>query len=133
MATRFFVYGTLKQGEANSHVWPHEPLSVEYGVLAGADLYDLGHFPAIVDGGDAVGGEVWTIADEHAAETLRRLDRLEGYHGDADDLYDRRIVAVETEDGVVACWAYFLKRLGSFRHAAKQVQPDQFGVLSWNG
>ena len=74
--TLVFVYGTLRRGESNEHL------------LAGAaprglaqtepryTLASLGPFPALLRGGaTSVTGEIYAVD----AETLARLDRLEGH------------------------------------------------------
>ncbi|RME77453.1 MAG: gamma-glutamylcyclotransferase [Planctomycetota bacterium] len=44
---------------------------------------------------------------------LRRLDRLEGFHGYGSregSLYDRTIIKVETEEGPLLAWTYTLRK-----------------------
>lgn len=70
-----FVYGTLKRGHGN-----HRLLEAGGARLLGTDsikgwsMHDLGAFPAVAEGWDTVHGEVFEVD----AETLARLDRLEG-------------------------------------------------------
>jgi len=99
-----FVYGSLKQGYLRSNVWPHSPVSICEGVIE-ARLFDLGPYPAIdlsrVSSGDRgwVLGELWTLASEHIAETLDRLDQVEGYvPEDPRNEYVRRIVSVQIDN-----------------------------------
>jgi gamma-glutamylaminecyclotransferase len=73
--TPIFVYGSLLSGLQNHRLLAGAPL-VEAFTEAAFSLFDLGPFPAMVDGGASViRGEVYTVDDE----TLSRLDRLEGH------------------------------------------------------
>lgn len=80
-----FVYGTLKTG---GPLWGHH-LRPRIGVLdslAGWDLYNMGHYPAIVpteDTGHWVHGEVFY---DVPPELIEQLDRAEG----VPDLYTRQ-------------------------------------------
>jgi len=80
----FFIYGTLKKGFPN-----HERLGLDKTAkflgpaeLAGAKMYDLGLFPAIVMTGepkDVVQGELYNIEDEECINRIRRMERAAGY------------------------------------------------------
>lgn len=98
LVRQVFVYGTLKRGQCRGRCWPFPPTSVEPAWIEGA-LFDLGPYPALREGTDRVLGEVWTIAEEHLAETLRELDEIEGYAGREDDLYGRVEVKFHALDG----------------------------------
>jgi gamma-glutamylcyclotransferase (GGCT)/AIG2-like uncharacterized protein YtfP len=136
---RFFVYGTLKDGECNSRVWPHEPVSIESAILDGAVLYHLGAYPAICKGDGKVLGQLWTVDDQHVAATLARLDRLEGYQGKPTDLYDREVVEVKTDDGdvpgsgqTVQAYVYFFNRPLRLSQIGRRIKPIN-GVQRWHG
>lgn len=68
-----FVYGTLRQGERNhnyllgNQCLGHCETSPHYA------LYDLGSYPAVIEGHDSILGEVYLIDDQ----TLSHLDQLE--------------------------------------------------------
>lgn len=95
----FFVYGTLKRGQCREACWPAAPLQVQTGFVRGT-LVDLVDYPALLPGDNWVRGEVWLIASQHVAETLRVLDAIEGFQpGRANNLYDRRSVAVYRSTG----------------------------------
>lgn len=93
---RLFVYGTLKRGEVRSWVLAEDPDShmVGLGYIDNFVLYDMGTFPAVVDGaGGTVIGEVWEVSDE----TWATIERIEGYPS----LYQRYLVAatiIETSE-----------------------------------
>lgn len=90
----FFVYGTLKRGQCREACWPAAPLQVQTGFVRGT-LIDLVDYPALLPGDDWIRGELWQIASQHVAETLRVLDEIEGFQpGRANNLYDRRSVDV---------------------------------------
>lgn len=93
---RVFVYGTLKRGCSN------------HGLLAGSafvgvdringTMHDLGSFPAVhLASAGIVHGEVYRVT----ADTLRRLDRLEGIP----ILYQRTRVRMSTN---AVAWVYVM-------------------------
>ena len=103
-----FVYGTLKRGEWRAGRWPREPIDVVPASTVGL-LYDLGPYPALVDGSDRVLGELWTFAVDDMSDTLRALDEIECYGQQDVDLYIRRVVVCSTVRGEpVDAYCYFL-------------------------
>lgn len=101
--TAVFVYGTLRDGEANNHVM-HRLNCKKVGTadLSGYRLYihKSNGLPFIAKcTGTEVFGEIW-LADENA---MRVLDRIEGYHGNHGTMaqlnhYNRRTVKVARHD-----------------------------------
>lgn len=95
-----FVYGTLKRGYCNSHVWPCEPARIREAMLTGARMYDAGSFPAVVrdsvEIADHVRGELWYVDAIDFVTAVYYLDRLEGYREECEErsMYLRRIVEV---------------------------------------
>ena len=93
--TRRQIVQTLLKGEAN-HDWLRGARA-----LGGArtppeyDLVHLGHFPALVRGGETVvAGEVYAVSDR----LLARLDHLEGHP----EFYRREWIALDSGEGVLA-------------------------------
>lgn len=74
----FFVYGTLKKGQLRGGLWPRSPLSIRPAILQ-AELYDLGPYPAAVEGSGWILGELWQFREEDMPITIEVLDRIEGY------------------------------------------------------
>jgi len=128
--TAIFVYGTLKRGEVREQCWPRPPISVKPATVRGA-LYDLGSYPALVTGDDAVAGELWQIAPDDIEGTLVALDRVEGFAGTGDDLYRRVIVECQTTAGSTRAWTYKLAS-AAMLHAAKRILPNDRGVCIWS-
>ena len=127
-----FVYGTLKTHEVRAHKWPHIPLRVEPAVTRGA-LYDLGPYPALTDGDDAILGELWYIAAEHLEETIAALDQIECFGVDDVDLYLRRVIPVTSASGAVQrAYAYFIAD-PTFLKSSKRIKPDDSGHCVWSG
>ncbi len=88
--TPVFVYGTLRQGEANHHLLGDLEPTRTARTLGRFRLADLGGFPAMVSGGSTeIAGEIYEVD----GATLARLDRLEGHP----DFYRRR--AIRLDDG----------------------------------
>jgi gamma-glutamylcyclotransferase (GGCT)/AIG2-like uncharacterized protein YtfP len=108
----FFVYGTLKRGQANFPLVAAAVRGVVPATIRGR-LYDMGPFPALAEGDEAVRGEVLTVEPGELPRLLRALDELEGFApGDpAGSIYLRRVVDAKTDDGAeVAAFAYFYNR-----------------------
>lgn len=88
------VYGTLMAGERNER-WAADTLDRRPCVLRGT-LYDTGWgYPAFVP--DADGGEVKAELLTVTADTLARMDELEGYPR----LYRREVILTVLGDGSI--------------------------------
>ena len=107
MIERLFVYGTLRPPTGGSlpvlsfnfpRVEPYLHGQTP-ALLPGAELYDLGSFPAAIPGD----GEVVGVLFEIEPEAFEVLDPLEGHP----EIYRRERVAVRTEEGVVEAWIYW--------------------------
>ena len=99
-----FVYGTLRQHEAN-HALLKGARCISRQCWTNGILYDTGFgFPAMVPSShERVYGELYEVT----AEQLQRLDRLEGYHGLAkDNHYDRITQVVHTDFGTSEAYVY---------------------------
>lgn len=72
-----FVYGTLKRGGCRERCWPVPPTSVQPAWTLG-ELIDTGPYPALLAGGELVGGEVWSFRGTEIAQVLKTLDVIEG-------------------------------------------------------
>ena len=96
-----FVYGTLMKDLGNSFFLQNE-VFLGYGETKPEyTLYDLGHFPAMVEEGEtSVKGEIYEVDPR----TVEWLDKLEGV---ADGLYERKEIILA--DGEPAL-AYILPR-----------------------
>ncbi|CAL9451880.1 hypothetical protein SUDANB176_02460 [Streptomyces sp. enrichment culture] len=111
MTLPFFVYGTLRPGEANHDLFLRgRTLGEEPGRLRGAVLYDGPGYPyAVEEPGGVVSGELVTALPEEYAGLLAELDRLEEcVPGDPHRLYERVArEVVRTADGTaVRAWVY---------------------------
>lgn len=102
-----FVYGTLRPPKANTppddtRYYPaiadlirsHQPAT-----LAGAELYDLGAYPAATPGEGVIHGDLLQVD----AAALPIADRIEGHPA----FYRRAAVAVQTRQGAVTAWIYW--------------------------
>jgi gamma-glutamylcyclotransferase (GGCT)/AIG2-like uncharacterized protein YtfP len=106
----FFVYGTLRPGEANHDLFLRgRTASEEPARLPGAALYDGPGYPyAVEEAGAEVRGELVTCLPETYEELLAALDRLEEYApGDPRNLYERAARDVVRADGTpISAWVY---------------------------
>lgn len=124
-----FVYGTLQQGECRVRYWPHPPRQVEDATIRGR-LYNLGPFPALTEGDDAVAGELWTLAPEHLERTLEVLDEVEATAGPG-ELYQRRLVTCRTASGREAiAHVYFYARPEELQ-GYPTIAPSDDGRCHW--
>lgn len=94
------VYGTLKKGHGNHSVLGKDAELLGTQVINGFDMYSLGGFPGVVQGGGDIHIEVYSVTDE----SFDDVDLLEGYNETRPDhgLYDR--VSVLTDYG--HAWLY---------------------------
>ena len=130
VSAALFVYGTLMQGEVRSRFWPRRPLRIEPASTLGR-LYDLGPYPALLEGTDTVLGELWHFERADVPETLAVLDRIECYGQEGVDLYVRRVVDCRTLDGGGAtAFAYFLADATRAKQG-RIIGPNERGVCSW--
>ncbi|MFF7239196.1 gamma-glutamylcyclotransferase family protein [Streptomyces collinus] len=107
----FFVYGTLRPGEANHDLFLRgRTASEEPARLPDAALYDGPGYPYAVErpGAGPVHGELVTALPESYDRLLAELDRLEEYvPGDPGNLYERVARDVRRPDGgTVRAWVY---------------------------
>lgn len=96
---QIFVYGTLRRGGVLSDRWPAAPLDVRPAWCRGK-LYHGSEYPAMVDGDDRVGGELWRFGVSDLPDVLEMLDRVEVFNQPGEpDLYRRVRVEVWDEGG----------------------------------
>lgn len=95
-----FVYGTLKQGQLNARLLEPFARTVEPAWTHGV-LFDVGEFPALIQGDGAVRGELVRLDPATIPAALALVDRLEEYQADDEpsSMYLRRIVDVWTDRG----------------------------------
>lgn len=101
MTHTIFVYGTLKQGQANHRYLEGQQYLGEYKIV-GFDMYNVGSFPAVVYGEGVIRGEAYLVDDA----TLASLDRLEGHPR----LYRREKVTIEGMIIDLWGWVYIWQR-----------------------
>ncbi|MFE0189531.1 gamma-glutamylcyclotransferase family protein [Streptomyces sp. NPDC059008] len=107
----FFVYGTLRPGQANhARTLRGRTAREEPARIGGALLYDGPGYPYAVTGPpDAVVyGALVLPRDADYDEVCATLDRLEDYApGDPHNLYERVVTEAECPDGrTVRAWVY---------------------------
>ena len=113
MQLPFFVYGTLRAGQTNAHLLRGAIARSRPAKLSGAQMFDLGPYPMIIEAEmqHEIWGELIEIETEKYAAILKSLDRLESVDGNNPEnpnaLYRRlrRFVLVENEK--VEAWVYF--------------------------
>ncbi|TCV99021.1 gamma-glutamylcyclotransferase family protein [Biostraticola tofi] len=94
---RIIVYGSLRRKQGNSHWMTNGQWLGDYEIV-GYDLYDLGHYPAVIPGSGKVYCEVYRID----SSTLGELDALRTKSGE----YKR--VLIGTPYGTA--WMYVYQR-----------------------
>lgn len=91
------VYGSLRKGMGNHALLARgNAVHLSTERVKGWDMYSLGAFPFIREGGGEITIEVYAVD----SQTFSNLDRLEGYPS----FYDRELI--ETSKG--NAWVYFI-------------------------
>ncbi|MFN5853107.1 MAG: gamma-glutamylcyclotransferase [Pirellulaceae bacterium] len=108
----FFVYGTLQCGHLRQSAWPLPPDRIEPAMVR-AVLYDLGPFPALLEGDDWVAGELWHYQPNHLPRVAQALDRVEGWDplGNSEIGYRRdrcEVVRIDSQMTLEAYTYWFL-------------------------
>lgn len=118
MSLPFFVYGTLLPGQPNAFLWEDDLVAAEPAVFANGRLYDMGHYPMLVEEkGTQVRGQIVTVRPAAYTAVLQRLDMLEGYNPAQPNAsaYRRLERVVQRADGTtISAWTY----LGHARYVA---------------
>jgi gamma-glutamylcyclotransferase (GGCT)/AIG2-like uncharacterized protein YtfP len=128
--TSIFVYGTLQRGQCRERCWPLPPLRIEPATVRG-ELYDLGPYPALIEGDYCVAGELCHLAADDLTPTLEELDRVEGYLGRANDLYQRVTITCQTAEGPVEAWTYRYAQTSQLK-PIQRIKPDPVtGQCRW--
>lgn len=99
-----FVYGTLREHEANAHYMKTAKLLSKQAFIYGR-LWDTGRgYPAVtLDREKKVYGELYQVDDD----TMKRLDELEDYNGEeGPNEYDRLEQTVYTDAGTFTAYVY---------------------------
>ncbi|MBX3423145.1 MAG: gamma-glutamylcyclotransferase [Pirellulaceae bacterium] len=132
-----FVYGTLKRGQCRENCWPLAPQRVRAGWTFGR-LFDLGAYPALLEGKDRIAGEVWSYCELDLPRVLQVLDQIEvtGQPGIPNE-YDRIQVPVTLVGGHQTVLAetyrfadpHYLQCYG--RPVAVSVRLDNHQCVTW--
>lgn len=93
-----FVYGTLRKGQSNHHFLQECELLGQYNTDPSYSLFNLGPYPAVIEGKKSILGEVYLIDEE----TLGWLDKLE------DIPVEYRRETIETPFG--RAWIYLYQK-----------------------
>lgn len=114
-----FVYGTLRDGGANAHVFgPGAVVRSQPAWLDGATMTSVG-YPYVWRSPDGiVVGELKHLDDAQYERTLAGLDALEGYHGPGrDNEYEREVAEVRLgDDSRVPAWVYVVEEATGAAH-----------------
>lgn len=131
MVTHFFVYGTLQLGQSRGQQWPRPALRTAPGFLRG-QLFDLGPYPAFVEGPGVVCGQLRELAVPDVPLTLQVLDAIEGYRGAGQaNLYQRVIAKVHASGELsdrrpTLAYCYRMDRDVLPRNATKITSPARW-------
>lgn len=135
----FFLYGTLRPGFLRHDAISYAVKKLIPGVLPGASMryVPAGGFPYVKESNnkeDKIIGEVCYVSPAYFKNVLADLDAIEGYvEGKDGNLFERKIVTVQTDQGEVECICYlggFIKELvegelvpsGDFKDCTDRIQ-----------
>ena len=100
-----FVYGTLMSGQIRFNQLEPYVLSQQDAHVQG-HLHHLGRYPGMKLGDGVVHGQLMELQNVEAC--LEQMDSIEGFLGFGcnDSLFDRTIIQVRSEQGLVWAWTY---------------------------
>lgn len=105
-----FVYGSLRPGSGHAMSRWLAARAAHCGPawVPEALLYRVSWYPAVAPGPGRVRGDLFRLHDP--VEALSGLDDFEGIRSSAADEYERRLTAVERDDGRrVMAWVYWYR------------------------
>ena len=130
-----FVYGTLKRGQCREQMWPIPAVKVTEAWVFGM-LYGRADYPALRQGDDRVGGELWLFSEQSIKTVIQRLDQIEcSNQKDIPDLYTRETIEAFDQNGnsLGLCYCYFYAEdpsLDGFeRLTPSTIQPES--IVHW--
>ena len=92
-----FVYGTLMKDEVNHHYLEGCDF-ISCGAIEGYEMHKMGWYPAIVEGGNVITGEIYHVFKDDVSS----MDILEG----EGRLYERRCAMAACEEGLILSYVY---------------------------
>lgn len=96
-----FTYGTLCQGESREKILLELSEKKYLNQTIKGSIIDLKYYPGLIISNGVVHGEIHHTKD--ISETVKKLDRIEGFSGYNDSSLFYRIL---TQSDGISCWAY---------------------------
>jgi len=112
---RIIVYGSLRRKQGNSH-WMTNAQWLGEHVLTGYEMYDLGHYPAVIPGEGTIDCEVYRID----ASILAELDELKSNAKD----YQRELVSTPFGSAWLYIYRYSVDGLKRIPHGNWLTRAD---------
>lgn len=115
--TNFFVYGSLREGFFNYEKYLQGKVyDLKPGKIENMSLYHMPYkgYPAIIHGNNAVIGEIVTINEDVYEETMKAMDKMEGFLGYENPENEYHKVLLEVENihtkEKEKCFVYFYNK-----------------------
>ena len=112
-----FVYGSLREGFFNYKKYlDGKVIEKKDAKLENMKLYHLPYkgYPALTFGKDTVYGEIMVLSEEHYEDTVRAVDKMEGFisENNPENEYDKVIFEVENlhTNEKEKCFVYFYNK-----------------------
>ena len=112
-----FVYGSLREGFFNYKKYlDGKVIEKKDAKLDNMKLYHLPYkgYPALTFGKDTVYGEIMVLSEEHYEDTVRAVDKMEGFisENNPENEYDKVILEVKNlhTNEKEKCFVYFYNK-----------------------
>lgn len=112
-----FVYGSLREGFFNYDKYlKGKVLSIKPAKIDNMIVYHMPYkgYPAILEGDGCVYGEIMEIKPEIYDETMKAMDKMEGFisENNPENEYDKRLLEVEhlNDGSKEKCYVYFYNK-----------------------